>query len=280
MSEAARKVLLIAMPTQGQVATQTVRALVGLTQGLARRGVPFAFETYEFSDIVFSRNQLMCRFLTEERFTHMLFMDSDMVVQPQAVWRLLDFGVDFAATAYPQKHPRWGRLRALVEAEMRKPPAERASTAELVGRAWIYNHQRADFGGGPWVPKRRGGFITVPAAGTGLMLLSRAVPETMVARGIAPRRQRMEEVPLHRGLRYHDFFSHRTSPDGGLIYGEDQSFCMRWVHDCGGEIWLDTESTVTHLGVAPHSGRYADQLAEEFPRIDDVGEGGEVPSGA
>ena len=263
-------VLLIAMPTLGEIATQTVRCLIGLTQALARRGVPFAFETYEFSDIVFSRNQLICRFLTEKRFTHMLCMDSDMVVQPQAIWRLMDFGADFAATAYPQKQSRWNRLRVLIETEMAKPQAERASTAELLSRSWVYNHQRSDFGGGGWVPKRRSGFVTVPATGTGLMLLSRAVPETMVARGVVQRKPRLEQVPLHKGLEYYDFYSHLSSPDGGLMYGEDQSFCMRWVHHCGGEIWLDTESTVTHLGTRPFTGRYADQLSEDFPQIEDI----------
>lgn len=273
MSDRPRPVLLIAMPTQGEIATQTVRALIGLTQALARRGVPFAFETYEFSDIVFSRNQLMCRFLTETRFTHMLCMDSDMVVQPEAIWRLMDLGVDFAATAYPQKHARWNRLRAVIEAEMAKPEAERASTPELVSRSWVYNHQRAAFGGGPWTPKRRNGFVTVPAAGTGLMLLSRAVPETMVARGVVARKPRLEHVPLHKGLRYYDFFSHLSSPDGGLMYGEDQSFCMRWTHHCAGDIWLDTQSTVTHLGVRAHAGRYADQLSDEFERFEDLDQG-------
>ncbi len=265
-----KPVLLIAMPTQGQIATPTAKFLIGLTQGLARRGVPFGFETYEFSDIVFSRNQLMSIFLTRTQFTHMLCVDGDIYVDPEAIWRLIAFGVDFAAIAYPQKHARWNRLRQLIEADAHLPEAERTPTETLLSRAWIYNHQKAEFGGAPWVPKRRGGFITVPATGTGLMLLSRAVPETMVAKGIASRKPRLEHAPIHKGLVYHDFFSHLTSPDGGLMYGEDQSFCMRWTHFCGGDIWLDTETTAVHYGTKAFSGRYADLLAEDFPAIDDA----------
>lgn len=257
--------LLIAMPTLGEIATPTVKALIGLTQGLARRGVPFAFETYEFSDIVFSRNQLLSIFLTRERFSHVLFLDADMAFQPEAVWRLLAFREPFTATAYPQKHPKWGRIRALIEAEAEKPEAERASMEEILARAWTYNHQRAAFGGGAWAPKRRGGFITVPATGTGMMLLSRDVPERMVAAGAALPKPRMAHVPLHKGLKYHDFFSHLSAPDGGLIYGEDQSFCMRWTDLCGGEIWLDTESPVTHYGVKPFPGAYHLAVGEDFP---------------
>ena len=263
------KVLLIAMPTLGEIATPTVKCLIGLTQALARSGVPFAFQTYEFSDIVFSRNQLMCIFHTQTRFTHMLMLDSDMAVDPEAIWRLMDFGVDFAATAYPQKHPRWGRLRALIESEASLRQDEKSSIEQLLSRTWVYNHQRSGFGGTPWVPRRKGGFITVPATGTGLMLMSRRVPETMVEKGIVARKPRLEKVPLHKGLIYHDYFSHLSSPDGGLMYGEDQSFCMRWTHHCGGDIWLDTESAVSHVGNKTHVGRYADQVDEDFSEIDD-----------
>jgi hypothetical protein len=265
-----KRTLLIAMPTMGEISTPTVKCLIGLTQGLAQKGIPFAFQTYEFSDIVFSRNQLMCIFHTQTRFTHMLMMDSDMAVEPEAIWRLINLDVDFAATAYPQKHPRWGRLRALIEAEAALPADQKSSIEQILSRTWVYNHQRAGFGGAPWTPKRRGGFITVPATGTGLMFMSRNVPETMVAKGVVNRKARNEEVPLHKGLVYHDYFSHLSSPDGGLMYGEDQSFCMRWTHQCGGEIWLDTESTVTHYGNKVHVGRYADQVAEDFPSIEDL----------
>lgn len=262
--------LMIAMPTQGEIATPTVKSLIGLTQGLARRGVPFGLETYEFSDIVFSRNQLLSIFLTRDRFTHMLCLDADMSFQPQAIFRLMAFQKPFTATAYPQKHPSWSRIRALIEAEAAKPEASRLAMDKILAQAWTYNHQRAAFGGAPWVPKRRNGFITVPATGTGMMLLDRSVPETMVARGAAVPKPRMAEVPLHKGLKYHDFFSHLSAPDGGLLYGEDQSFCLRWVEHCDGEIWLDTESPVIHYGTKPFHGDYTRALAKDFPTIEDL----------
>ncbi len=262
--------LLIAMPTQGSISTPTVKSLIGLTQDLRNRGVAFAFETYQFSDIVFSRNQLMSLFLTRKRFTHMLCLDSDMEFRPDAIWRLIDFGADFAATAYPQKHPRWGRIQKLIEAELAKPEPDRATIAEITSRAWLYNHQRKAFGGGDWVPTRRGGFITVPATGTGMMLLRRSVPEMMVAKGASRPLPLMGEIPLHKGLEYHDFFSHLTSPNGQILYGEDQSFCMRWTDTCGQQIWLDTESPVTHHGTTGVLGHYAHAVDLDFPEIDDL----------
>lgn len=263
-----KPVLLIAMPTGGQVATPTVKSLLGLTQHLQRVGIAFAFETYEFSDIVFSRNQLMSIFLTREQFSHMLFVDSDMEFKPDVVMRLLAFDAPFTAAAYPQKHPRWQAIRRLIEADAAKPLAERTSTFDLLAQAWVYNHQPGGFEGGPWTREERDGFVTIPAVGTGLMCLAREVPERMVETGAAVHLPKHETVPLHKGLRYHDFFSHRRSADGSFLYGEDQSFCHRWVVDCGGTIWMDAESVVTHWGQKGFPGRYSVQLKRGFPNVE------------
>ena len=50
--------LLILMPTGGQIDTPAVHSLLGLTQALPRRGIRFALKTYEWSDLVISRNAL------------------------------------------------------------------------------------------------------------------------------------------------------------------------------------------------------------------------------
>ena len=193
-----------------------------------------------------------------------------MAFAPEVIGRLIDFDTDFAAAAYPQKHPVWNKVRALIEAEAELAPDQKTPMADLLARAWIYNHQLAAFGGARWVPRRKDGFITVPATGTGLMLLSRTVPERMVETGAATPKPRMTHVPLHKGLKYHDFFSHLSSPDGGLMYGEDQSFCRRWVETCGGEIWLDTTSAVNHLGRKSFVGHYAMKVADDFSEFEDL----------
>lgn len=263
-------ILLIAMPTLGQVSTPTVKSLVMLTQWLRGRGIAFGFETYEFSDIVFSRNQLMSLFLTRTRFTHMLCLDSDMAFAPEVIERLIDFDQDFVAAAYPQKHPVWNRIRAQIEDEAELPEDAKTPMGDLLARTWIYNHQLAGFGGTRWVPRRRDGFITVPATGTGLMLLSRTVPERMVETGAATPKPRMRKVPIHKGLDYHDFFSHLSAPDGSLMYGEDQSFCLRWVETCGGDIWLDTQAKIRHFGRQAFGGHYAMKLEDDFSEIEDL----------
>jgi len=256
-----KTVLLIAMPTQGDIATPTVKSLIHLTQALPQWGVAFGFTTYEFSDIVFSRNQLMSLFFTEKKYTHLLLLDSDMSFEPETIRRLLRFDADFVAVPYAKKYLDWREIRAKIEAEADLPKEQKTPISTILSATSAYNHILAPTGQTKW----RDGFMTVPATGTGLMLLKRAVPETMVAKGAALRKSGMSSYALHEGLDYCDFFSHLDLVDGTLMMGEDQSFCWRWKHLCDGEIWLDTEAKVTHHGKMGFYSRYGDQIGTKAP---------------
>lgn len=263
--------LMIGMITPGTMATATCQSLIALTQSLQERGAPFAFVTHQGPDVVMGRNKLMSRFLTVRTFSHLLMVDSDMVFEPAAFWRLLSHGEDFTAVAYPQKYYDWTDLQNRLDRQADRPDDEQAPLQVLMSRSFDYTHQRAGFDGTEWQPDSRDGFITVPAVGPGLALIRRTVPETMAARGVAPAYPAMGRLPGYAGLDWHDFFSHLGSADGGLHYAEDQSFCHRWVVGCGGTIWLDVETVVPHIGPHLYRGRYRDRLPEDFPGLTDSG---------
>jgi hypothetical protein len=248
--------LLILMPTGGHIDTPTVHSLMGLTQALPKRGIPFALKTYEWSDLVISRNYLMSFFLAEKGFTHALLLDSDMSFHPQLFFDLLDFDADFTVAPYPQRQMRWARFRALVEREAEKPAADRAPTDRLLSESLRYNIADRYEAGDPWAYEVRDGFRKVPGAGTGFMLIRRAVPERMVASGAA--------VPVpgfngpgYPGADFHDFFSHLRGRGGLVMHGEDTSFCRRWIEGCGGEIWCHETAQITHHGALAYPGDYS-----------------------
>lgn len=258
--EAAPVSLMIALPTMGQVATGTALSLISLTQELRARGLGFTVSTYRFSDIVISRNHLMSVFLDDARFSHVLWIDADMVFAPETFWRLLAFGEDFTAAAYAQKSFDWNEIRRAVAAD-----EGATAMADLVARSYTYNHQIGGCGGATWTPERRDGFITVPAVGMGFALMTRAVPEGLVAQGVAREFTTMSEMPGYGKVPWFDFFSHLSSDDGGLLYAEDQSLCCRWVEGCGGAIWLDCDADVGHLGTHEYRGRYSGRADRDFP---------------
>ncbi|MBN9672105.1 hypothetical protein [Roseibium aggregatum] len=264
-------VIMIAMPTRGQVELATVASLIGLTQEFQRHGLAFSFDTYTgAADLAVNRNHLMSKFYSNRSFSHMLMIDSDMMFSPDAVWRLIAFGGDFVSSAYPQKYYNWEQLRKLIEADFQRPEEERTPIEELVSRSMTYNHQLRSFGNGDWQPETRNGFISVPAAGQGLTLLSRKVPKTMIERGLVQKYPDMSLLPAHRGLEWYDFFGNLTSESRGLYLHEDQRFSNRWVEGCGGTIWLDCETTIRHVGAHTFEGRYSDKVDDDFPHLRDL----------
>ena len=50
-----------------------------------------------------ARNYLLSVFLSDERFTHALFLGSDLSFEPEQFFRLLDFDEDFVAAVYPDR---------------------------------------------------------------------------------------------------------------------------------------------------------------------------------
>lgn len=248
--------LLILMPTGGHIDTPCVHALMGLTQALNKRGIGFALRTYEWSDLVISRNYLMSVFLGLKRFTHALLLDSDMSFEPDLFFKLLDFDAEFTVAPYPQRRMPWGAFRAAIEREAAKPEGARASTAALLAETLRYNIPDIFDRGQAWPVERRDGFRKVPGAGTGFMLIKRSVPEKMAEMGVAV------AVPGFNGPAYpdadfHDFFSHLRGRDGAVMHGEDTSFCRRWITGCAGEIWCCEDARITHHGNLAYLGDYS-----------------------
>ena len=247
--------LLILMPTGGHVDTPAVHSLMGLTQALARRRIAFALKTYEWSDLVISRNYLMSCFLADKKFTHALLLDSDMSYHPQVFFDCLAFDADFTCAPYPQRQMRWSAFRALIEREAAKPEADRAPTEKLFAESLRYNIPEVFDAGQPWPYEVRDGFRKVPGAGTGFMLIRRAVPERMVETGAA-RPVPGFNGPSYPGANFHDFFSHLRGRGGAVMHGEDTSFCRRWIDGCDGEIWCHETARITHHGSLAYMGDY------------------------
>ena len=53
-----------------------------------------------------ARNYLLSVFLSDERFTHALFLGSDLSFEPEQFFRLLDFDEDFVTAVYPDHQAR------------------------------------------------------------------------------------------------------------------------------------------------------------------------------
>lgn len=241
--------ILIATPTSGQVHTPFFLSMLKLTEAMAARGLPYEFKTYAFSDIVMSRNYLVSYFLSQDRFTHMFKLDSDMSFEPEQFFRLLDFDEDFVAAPYSQRALKLDRYAAAVLENDKLPKEKRKTPEQLLSLSLRYNFSGHLDAKTKLKREMRGDFSTMVSVGTGFMLFKRTVPERMVAEGHAHPLTRTGKLSdFSDAPRFADFFSHLSDPDHTALYGEDQSFCYRWVKGCGGKLWIDTKAKLVHHG--------------------------------
>lgn len=259
--------ILIAQPTAGTVLPGTVGHLMALGQALSADGTPWSYRHLSISDISLARSIFASHVIADNLYSHVLFIDSDMGFAADTIRRMIAFDKPLVAAACPKRYLAWDTLHAMATAEADLPAEARRSTADLMAAALEYNVQTTRCDGSPFTPRRQGQFMTVPAIGTGIMLIHRDVFEIMLAREAARPRPGYRDLPLLGAAPLCDFFSHLASPDGRIIESEDISFCWRWAEMCGGEIWADIESPIQHFGMRDHTGRYAARAPQDFPSL-------------
>jgi hypothetical protein len=107
--------------------------------------------------------------------------------------------------------------------------------------------------------ERKNQFVSVTRCGTGIMLISRACIDKMIADIPS-----IVDTKRFKRLPYGEKFTKVITPFNTIIteeneLSEDFSFCKRWIDDCGGKVWAHTERNIRHAGRMVYSSRYADR---------------------
>ncbi len=187
--------LMIGTPTyDARVHIRHVTAVFGTVEHLRSNGVGCCHYALYGGFLAKSRN-LMVQEALSSGATHLLFADADMGWPPEAVAHLLGWGRDAVGGVYQSRHD--GCL-------------EIADPRPVAGEAPL---------------------LEVSEIGAGLLLLSRACLERMVA--------------AYPGRMFE--FRHGLAGDPWAYVGEDMVFCERW-RALGGKIYADPGFRVDHVG--------------------------------
>jgi hypothetical protein len=232
-----RPYLMVATPCYGgQVTTAYTTSLLKLQLSCHAQGIEFSSFLIS-GDALITRARANCaaRFLDVPAATHLLFVDADIGFEPTEVFRLMRFGAQMSAGAYPIKHLDPNKMRRAI-LEKRPNPAAAGLTYVL----------------GLEDPKNvviRDRFAKVRYVGNGFLMIRRealvrmceAHPE-LKFKGINAFADPLGDSPHRFAL-----FDCMIDPQTGAYLSEDYAFCRRWTN-LGGEIWLDLDSKLTHVG--------------------------------
>lgn len=232
------------------VSMNYVTSLFSLTYECARLGMDCMLHMHSESLITRGRNTMVMKFLEEDSYTHLFWIDSDIVFTPAAAFRLLLADRDVAAGIYPMKTDAWppgglpaGMTRRDYEVRFTDYPFNPIGH----GSTPIGPHVDAD------------GFVEVAEAPTGFMVIKRPVFGRMMAH--YPELNYVPDgPPNHPKAHLHWlFFDCMLDPDSRRYLSEDYAFCRRW-RDMGGRIFADMDSKLQHMGQRLFNGDLAESL--------------------
>ena len=99
--------LLIAVPTTDYVHADFVKSLARLQCELGRRRVDYDVEIQSGTLVYYARNRLANKAINEN-YTHVLWLDSDMVFDEQIVDDLMEVGKEMVCGAFVSRRPPYG----------------------------------------------------------------------------------------------------------------------------------------------------------------------------
>ena len=222
--------VMIAMPCYDSVKVNTMVAVIKVIQQLAKSGVAVGINTIKSPLIHQARNYLTSVFLDSD-FTHLLFIDSDVEFEPEAVLRMLVAKKDLICTPYRVKSMDVDKKIYTVEIK----EARRMEAGDI---------------------------MEISAGPTGIMLIHRDVfkkiiekfPDLKIKNSVFPK-----PGPDHKY--YYNFFDFKF--EDGYSSGEDVSFC-KLVEKVGFKLYANTASFTKHHGSYASGGRFKDALEQKI----------------
>lgn len=213
--------------------------------------VRFSF-LFNESLITRARNYLVDEFL-RSGYTHLLFIDSDILFNPQDVLALLALDKDVIGGPYPKKSINWKNVFRAAKRVIEDPniDKEKFNPGELEGVTGEYV-----FNAVPGTTQFKVSEpLEVMEIGTGFMLIKQAVFAKF-----AEEYPHLNYKPDHAGQtnfdgsRYiHAYFDTVIDPDSHRYLSEDYMFCQYW-RAIGGAIWLCPWMRTQHVGTYAFSG--------------------------
>jgi|TARA_R110002020_G_scaffold81608_3_gene202541 hypothetical protein len=228
MTQEPKPSVFMAMPCYDSVKVNSMLSVIKLVQQLGKSGIESGINTYKSPLIHQARNYLTSVFLTTE-YTHLLFIDSDVEFEPEAVLRMLVAKKDIICTPY--------RIKAEAITEQ------------------LYTVGFKDPKGILILP---GGLVEIEAGPAGLMLIDRKVFEKIIKnRPDLKLKNKAIADPGKSHEFYYNFFSFDFKD--GYSVGEDIAFC-RLAKSNDFKLFANIQSPTVHHGSYAWKGTFGESL--------------------
>jgi len=222
--------IYIATPSYGAPVYWYLHALTSTIPALERAGHQVQWKVLEGCCYVhLARNKLVRDFLMSEA-DELLFIDADIGWRPEEMLRLAGHDKPIVGAAAPFGIGEPGFPVHAIPAPSGCPLAEKET-----------------------------GLVLVDVLPTAVMKIKRQAFMDLAAAKKAPLRIEMDRHTGKERERYLSFFDFETDNERCIEFGEDVTFCRKWM-SLGGELWVDPNVTLKHVGIHFREGNWHEHL--------------------
>ncbi len=202
--------------------TEWMMSILKFTLSAKEVGLNCTFYPIFFESLVSrARNASVAHFLADEESTHLLFIDSDIMFEPEDVYRLIQADKEVIAGMYPKKYIVWDRLK-------KNPDAE-----------------RVDFPIGGEIKVTDDDYIESNYLPTGFLMIKREAIQKLT--NIHPELKYKNDIDgyMDAGDNFYNLFN--AGIRNGIYESEDWGFCSLW-KELGGQVLIHPDINLKHVG--------------------------------
>ena len=255
--------IYVATPVHSECSIHYTQALLKFQQCCMMNGIMVSFSLLKSSLVTQGRNLCVANFLGDpNKYTHMLFIDSDIDFKFETIMKMLKFDKEVVATPYPMKYIHWEQIWERLQAGKIK------TQDELMRAGFVFPVKMENMMNDNKEVTVVNGLIEVSHAPTGCMLIKRQVFDKMIE---AYPDDRIDQATIVNGEvktnpYMYNFFDTVHEPESKKYYGEDFGFCKKWTA-IGGKCYCYVDDFISHIGEYQYNGRLKDNL--DFKPVDD-----------
>lgn len=229
--------ITIATPMYGGMCSGVyMKSIIELVKALAKDNHNVNFIDIANESLITRARNLLTELFLRTNSDYLLFIDADEGFAPDGVVKMINEGVDLIGAAVPMKGINWDRVRKAAKED--KPNLENFTAIYNVNmNADQKNKLKED-------PQK---IVEVDYMGTGLMLISRKVFETIKKHVPQYRCDQQQIGSILFGDPIYDFWQAVIDHDSERLLSEDYQFCKLWKQS-GGKIYLAPYVRVQHVG--------------------------------
>ena len=242
--------IFVATPVHDQCSIHYTQGLLEFQQLCMKKNVKVTFQIMKSSLVTQGRNLCVSGFLSS-KYTHMLFVDSDILFNAESIFKMIERDKDIISIPYPLKTFNWDKVYKKFKQGEIKNPQELGKWANIYPMK-VENEKD--------ITVERG-VIEVTHSPTGCMLIKRNVFDKLIQK--YPEKAIVQKTVINGEYitkpHMWNFFDCLHDPVEKTYLGEDFAFCKLW-RDIGGQCFAFIDDPIAHIGEHQYEGRFADEL--------------------